>query len=468
MAQRAILNSQTFESVACPLDQRSSVLRTLRALHGKREYIFGSTTLLLLLLLESRWNAPVTRHENLASVISSTTAAVNTGEVARKILGLILGISGLVWISRFSAHQIQVRGVRSWLVSAWVVWLACTFLWSDDPGLTTRRLGLFLMLFLSALAMGSLKSSRVFALLTAMSVVSLVSGVACELYWGAFHPFAEGYRFGGAAHPNLQGTILAVGVIAAIGLAVTSPQHRRIAALAGIVCTGGLVLTNSRSAIAALIIACVLGMLLWVLRGTNWTRRAHVVICFLCFAMAAGLTIITVQNSSQVLLHSVAEHRDDGMTGSFNDRTAVWATCMGYASKRPFLGYGYDSFWTPERISAISTQLGWLINEAHSSYLDEVLNTGLIGTVLFLVMALSVLGVASNRYLMGMNEYYAWVIVLLFMFVHSAMESLMMPIISLPAYAVVVAACRLSLFDRIEHELPLSSRGGSSYEALEQ
>lgn len=449
MMQRSALNSQSFESITYQGVQRSMALRTLQAVQEKREYAFGALTVLLLLLLESRWNAPVMRQDNLATMISSATAAVDTGEMVRKIIGVTLGISGWVWIRRFSAQQISIRGVRSWVVSAWVVWLACTFLWSDDPGLTIRRLGLFLMLFVSALALGSLKSSRVFALFTGMSVASFVSGVGCELFWGTFHPLRAGYRFGGAAHPNLQGTILAVGIISAIGLAVTSRQHRRLAAVAGIVCAGGLILTNSRSAIAAVIIACGLGLLLWILRETNWTRRAHVVICVLCLSIAAGLTIITIQNSSQVLLHSVAEHRDDGKTGSFNDRTAVWATCLGYASKRMFLGYGYDSFWTPERISEVSDQVGWFVNEAHSSYLDELLNTGLIGTALLLWISIGSLLLAGRRFIHGDTECVVWVLLLLFMLFHSAMESLMMPIITFPAYAVVVTICRLSFFGGI-------------------
>ena len=445
--QHTDLNSQSTRPITAGRLHKYMGPGTLQDVENKREYIFGGLSLFVLLLFESQWNAPITRNESLAGILSANMGVISSGAIVRKILGLIIGMSGWVWIQRCSTRQIRILGIRSWILGIWGIWLCASVLWSEDPSLTIRRLGVFVMLFVSALGMASLRSSTVFALFTAMSVASLAVGVGCEIFWGTFHPFTAGYRFRGAASPNTQGAILAVGVMAAIGFAMTSRSHKGIAAAAGIVCAAGLILTNSRSAIIALIIGCTFGLLLLIVGRTNSLHRTHVLISILCFVMVLGIALITMQNSSHILLHSVAEHRDDGNTDSFNGRTAVWATCLEYASKRPLLGYGYDTFWTSERISAISSQIGWYINEAHSSYLDEVLNVGSVGTVLFIVAAISTLVWASKRYIRGQNEYFAWALLLLFMFVHSTMEALMMPIATFPAYAVLATMCRLSFID---------------------
>jgi len=50
-----------------------------------------------------------------------------------------------------------------------------------------------------------------------------------------------------------------------------------------------------------------------------------------------------------------------------------------HIAQRPLLGYGYHGFWTPDRVYEMSLEQEWTVPNAHSTYLDVVLNTGLLG-----------------------------------------------------------------------------------------
>ena len=50
---------------------------------------------------------------------------------------------------------------------------------------------------------------------------------------------------------------------------------------------------------------------------------------------------------------------------------------------RPWLGYGYGGFWTPERLERVSLDQGWIVPHAHNTYLDEELALGVVGCVLY-------------------------------------------------------------------------------------
>jgi len=59
-------------------------------------------------------------------------------------------------------------------------------------------------------------------------------------------------------------------------------------------------------------------------------------------------------------------------------------------------GYGFNAFWTGDRIADISAAQGWTLSSAHNSYIDLLLNVGLIGAVLCLASMVGVLRIAAR------------------------------------------------------------------------
>jgi O-antigen ligase len=76
--------------------------------------------------------------------------------------------------------------------------------------------------------------------------------------------------------------------------------------------------------------------------------------------------------------------RDMTLTG----RTDIWSGLLKEGSN-PLIGTGYYSFWLGDRIERLSQNFFYNLNEAHNTYLETYLNSGLIGVALLFAVILS-------------------------------------------------------------------------------
>ena len=68
-----------------------------------------------------------------------------------------------------------------------------------------------------------------------------------------------------------------------------------------------------------------------------------------------------------------------GRGSTLTGRTDLWAHCLEFQAS-PILGYGFESFWFPERRDKIAAYYhNWKPGGSHNSYLDAYLDLGLIG-----------------------------------------------------------------------------------------
>jgi exopolysaccharide production protein ExoQ len=83
-----------------------------------------------------------------------------------------------------------------------------------------------------------------------------------------------------------------------------------------------------------------------------------------------------------------------GKNLEFNGRTPIWTLAIEEILKRPFIGYGYNGFWTSNFSNTIimntwaKNDPGFLSREvifhAHNSFIDLLLEFGIIGSTLFI------------------------------------------------------------------------------------
>jgi len=76
--------------------------------------------------------------------------------------------------------------------------------------------------------------------------------------------------------------------------------------------------------------------------------------------------------------------RDMTLTG----RTDIWSAVLKERTD-PLFGTGYYSFWIGDRVARLSATFFYDLNEAHNTYLETYLNSGLIGVALLLATLLS-------------------------------------------------------------------------------
>ena len=73
-----------------------------------------------------------------------------------------------------------------------------------------------------------------------------------------------------------------------------------------------------------------------------------------------------------------------GRDTTFTGRTELWAYAWKMIQQRWVLGYGYGAFWEVEAFSRYAADsLLWIIPNAHSGYLDLLLDLGVVGLLLF-------------------------------------------------------------------------------------
>jgi exopolysaccharide production protein ExoQ len=379
---------------------------------------------------------------SLADAYTSTEdemeAAAAGGNALRRAAFLGLGGLGLVLLVLPGDRAWRLDTPRAVPLVLFAAWCGLSVLWSDDASLTLRRLSVFGCLAVAVLGLTRHVTPRdlLRAALT-ISTIYLVAGIAAELRNGTFHPAHAEFRFAGTLHPNTQGLNLAILCLSAFCLAREATRRRVLPW--GLFAVGMLflVLTKSRTSLAGVVAA--LG-LIWAVR-TPLARKFAIAAVGLWLAAAAGLAMLLAGVDAGDDLSRLALLGRESEAASLTGRLPLWTELSGWAAERPLTGYGYDSFWTADRIDAVSAEMMWGLREAHSAYLDWVLSVGLIGAGLLLAGVLAglwragVLFRASGRAELGFVC--GWTT---FCLINALTESALM----MPLYATFVAACGLA------------------------
>ncbi len=269
-----------------------------------------------------------------------------------------------------------------------------SFIWADDPGMCLRRLLTLVCCVTAAAGVARALSLREIAWLAICVLGGLAAiGILAELSLGTFKPWSADYRFAGTVHPNTQGPALAMLCLAAFILARDRSRGRAILWLVFAVGFGLLLLTKSRSTTAAFLVALAS---VQFLRARLPTKIAGVLTCAGVAGLALWLLFVLgfdpLTDFRDALLLGRAEESD-----TLSGRAFIWPELLSHATSQLWLGYGYESFWTPGRIDQISSTLGWGLREAHNSYLEIVLWLGITGLTLLLVTVAAGLAVSIRQ-----------------------------------------------------------------------
>lgn len=269
------------------------------------------------------------------------------------------------------------------LIAFYIIWAGASSQWSIDPSTTMRRYVLVLCCVTGCFGFSRfLRVQDVVFAAVMVSVSYLILGVVTEILLGSFRPYIGEYRFAGTLHPNMQAANLAMGSIAAWVMAKVRPQWRQI--FLGIFCVLFLflVLTKCRSATGTVPVA--LGVI-WL---ASQPVRNIVVGMLAGFWLVASIGLLCMVSGfdpiaeyQEVLLLGRGEETGTSLTG----RLPLWDELSRYVVRRPWQGHGYRAFWNPRHIYEIAVSQQWVISEAHSSYMDATLQTGIIGCVLMIL-----------------------------------------------------------------------------------
>lgn len=355
-------------------------------------------------------------------------ATAQGGNTIRRVVYPSFGLMGFLLILTPTSRTFRFGPVLFLLAAGTIFWCSLSWLWSMDPGMTLRRLLVLYCVLLAAWGTAKhLTLSQILWVTLLSNFGFLIVGFLAEVSLGTFRPWAGDHRFSGTLHPNTQGLNLAAMCFAAICLVRIRPDRRVFLWTIFGIGMGFLYLTKSRTSFLGVIIA--LGVI-WSLSVPFLYKLATACVgvwaaCVVGLLLILAGTDITQSASDAALMGR--EEQAESLTG----RLPLWTELSRYANDRLLVGHGYESFWTPQHIDEISSELGWGLREAHNSYLDAVLSLGLIG--LFLALATSGLALlkASNAAIATKHPGYAFLVALLvFGMLNSFTESSMILISS--------------------------------------
>jgi exopolysaccharide production protein ExoQ len=340
------------------------------------------------------------------------------GQLQRRIAFVALALFAITGLLARVRQSLKLRGALGWMLAFFVLWSIMSISWSIDPGVTLRRLGVFVIICLSAIA-----TVRLFPISFLPSCAFFVTasyllvGLIVEVSLGTFSPLSEGYRFAGTLHPNIQGTNCAMMLLSAIALAGSVKRRRAVFILAACVAFLALILTKSRTAFAATLFA------LTAFKGLSASKSKYAVVILSVVWVFCLSYILWGEDLIAAFEKWLFMGRGSEGLDTLAGRIQIWERSLNYIAQRPLHGYGFSSFWVPRHIREFSEAVGIGINGAHSVYLDLLLNVGLVGSITYvLILCLGIKDALSYYKKTDAAGYGFLLMLLVFSAVHGVLE----------------------------------------------
>ncbi len=324
------------------------------------------------------------------------------GSLSRQIAVPAIGLIALYLLWRLP-RRVRFQGRLRWAVAGYLVLLACSALWSDDPTLTLKRLFVFGIDALCAYTLASTFTAMelaIWAMAATLSVGLISLGVDLFIL-RLFAPFDPEYRLTGVMTANYQAMNLLVCCVCTAVLILRRPRWTgRLSVLLG---TAMLLLFLTRSRVAVLLALGLVGaVLLRVARERLQPVQRIMAYLAIAAVLVPPLVYVAGNNLRGAAQGAFMLGRNDTQnTGSLSNRLPLWTELMASVDQRPWLGFGYGDFWTATRADQISRDQGWPVPNAHDTYLDQVIILGWPGGIFYAAILLSAVAMAWHRYRHG-------------------------------------------------------------------
>jgi len=326
-------------------------------------------------------------------------SAAYAGSISRQISMPILFCIGLYMLWRLPRRG-NIRGRLMVLALLYVGWALLSVAWSADPSITGKRLIVFAIDAFLAFAIARTLSMMEMAMLGffATAGVALIALYVETVKLAELAPFDPDYRFMGVTTANYMAMSLVVCVFCALTLLELRRRWAIWLVPSTLLALTLLALTRSR--VSTAIVILMLAIMLHKLARDFLSPQVRGIVLFSVLAVAVPVVIYVVgqSGSNAARMAFMMGRNDTENTSNLSNRAPLWSELMESVERNPWLGFGYDAFWTPARVESISADQGWAVPHAHNTYLDQALSLGFLGAVLYATMVWSAVVLAWRRY----------------------------------------------------------------------
>ena len=339
-------------------------------------------------------------------------AAGDLSDSAKSILRLlclpVYAYTLLMLMRNFPQFRIALR--RNLFVPLMVALPFVSVFWSVGPSTTLRRaVGLLFTMLLAYVLAIRFTPRQLLLLVFATFGTCIVLSLAVFAASPHLARMSDGAIRGIFIHKNILGWYASMMILAATVVLMDGTLGLQRTAFTLLI-AGGVCLVGSGSMTAIIATAsayCLIGFYC-VLRRIRGIRRIVFVLVFV--EMSVGL-LISLHEFLVPLLEALG--KDATLTG----RVPLWELVDSRIADHLLLGFGYQAFWTESNPEAwiIWGKIQWMAPHAHNGFRDIMLNFGIIGMTLFVLMIFH--AVHQGAALHCRDQKYGWLWLNVFMVV---------------------------------------------------
>jgi exopolysaccharide production protein ExoQ len=334
-----------------------------------------------------------------------SSLGVSQGSLSNQVLISTFGLVGTLFLP---AAIRRFDGAFQWLAALWILylgWAAASLIWSIYPPLTLRNVIAFILVSIGCFGLGggfygSLPNGRdlflrhVFWASVLSALVILLPLPFRFQQYDLLDP-SQRLDIGGNFSAYVTRPVMAsLLVLAATSILGVRPWLKRDWFWVAVLVLPLLAL-KSRGPIVWGMLA--LGIF-YIFYKTS--IRDRVLQAGVLFMIGVGTYIYYSENVLGVILGPFVPYLTRGnvqATENLTGRVPLWQALIEQVWQHPWLGAGFAAFWSPVHISELASTAVSGRASAHNGYLEELVNTGVVGLTILLVFCLATLTLALRR-----------------------------------------------------------------------
>jgi O-antigen ligase len=336
----------------------------------------------------------------------------------------------LIWISLFGVGLYVVimrfrRGARPafnasiLLLSTYIVLTLLSMSWALAPEISLRR-SIQQILVVFVFTGVTMFVREKISVLNAMFLVLAIAILLNTLLIPVIPAGSLGYA-GIYAQKNTLGAIAAICLIFSITYLLSRGASFKIFTLIIAALSGGLLIISQSKTSLGLAVICPL--LAAGIVTLSRMFRAPFLVTTAVIAIAMGFLFFIVVEGLQLSVSDISLILFNDTT--FTGRTYIWDYVLNFFDQRPWLGWGYQSFWSigADAPSLKADNFVSGLNQSHNGYVDILLETGIIGFVVILAFLTSLIRAIDRSWKARADVAILLLSLTLFCSIHNLLES---------------------------------------------